>query len=522
RTPLFGTRIETIDTLEPSTKYYYRFRFGGIIDTTIGRFRTFPTEGSVGPLKIVVGSCNYTPNPELFSRIKNLDPDLFIHLGDWNWPPAQFGNDMMLYPSKQSASFASRYRDESMRTSIMPYTPVDYVYDDDFSWNDGEGWTYPTFTVSVDSNGSAQTQLYTNPMPAGIREGAIQAYFNYFPAYPPVDTSAGIYHSFIIGNVEFLMLDLRNNRQPRHEAFHYDSLTGLWSYQPAPHHTMMGETQRAWLIYKLTHPQTDWTVIGSSIVFNKNYDTILNVGIGLQHVALNIAGGLNSGLVLASQMSYCWDGYPYDQDTILKMAQQGIVKNTVVISGDSHSSMIDDGTNAGLPELSSSGMAANDEGTINYYFDQYTPLLGFGHIGNILWNGGGSGIFNNDTLDSYGTIDVFGKDSMRLCVFDKHGVQLGCTTILHNDGISAINYLGGNLPIKTYPNPGQGLLVLETSLDDYNLVITDILGRVEYQSPHNSRKISLNIQKLSPGLKIISVKDNANPSVTGYARWVKL
>ena len=92
RTSLFGAVTFRISNLKPNTRYYGRFRFGTIYDSLSFSFRTFPDSTSREPLRIVVGSCNYSPNSPLFRQIKNLDPHLFLHLVDIhdNYHPSEW------------------------------------------------------------------------------------------------------------------------------------------------------------------------------------------------------------------------------------------------------------------------------------------------------------------------------------------------------------------------------------------------------------------------------------------------
>jgi alkaline phosphatase D len=484
----YGSRIVELTGLQPSTTYFYRVRFGGgAPDQRSGRFRTFPVPGTAGYCKIVVGSCNYNENFPVFAQIRAHQPDLVLHLGDWNWPPAQFGNDMMLHPDRRAASFAARYEDNNFRQFVNPYFPVDYVYDDDFSFNDGEGWTYPTTSVNVVNN-EPFTTLGTVAMPAGIREGAIRAYAEHFPGYPLEDSTQGIFHRIQLGNVELFMLDTRNNRGARHDQFYYDSTANFWTYSPAPGHTMLGVPQREWLMDGLTQSSADWKLIGSSVVFNRSYERIFRVGMQqLQQIAFPFGGSVMSGTVLGSQMSYNWVGFPEDHRPFLDAAAAGLLPNTAVLSGDSHSSVLDDGTNAGLPEMNASGWASNDEGYLNYYVDYYGALLGQPTVIDSMWNHGGNGVGNQNFTDTYGVIEVFGRDSMRLCIYDELAQQLACMTLLHSSltgseqvpaTVRPTDYLFRLL----YPNPAKDRLriVLHPELVPEagdRLVFADLSGR---------------------------------------------
>lgn len=519
RTDRFGSVILDVPNLLPSTKYFYRFRFAGIgLDQRRGRFKTFPLPGVPGYYKIVVGSCNYNQNFPVFTQIRAFQPDLVLHLGDWNWPPAGFGNDMMLHPDRRAASFASRYEDANFKQFVNPFFPVDYVYDDDFSFNDGEGWTYPTISVNVVNN-EPFTTLATQQMPPGIREGAIRAYAEHFPGYPLADSTQGIHHRIQLGNVEFFMLDTRNNRGARHDQFTYDSTTNLWAFAPEPGHTMLGVPQRDWLYNGLTQNPNNWKLVGSSVVFNKSYQRIFDVAMSqLQHVAFPFGNNIMSGPVLGSQMSYNWVGYPEDHRPFLDAAAAGLLPNTVVLSGDSHSCVLDNGTNAGLPEMNTSGWAAGDEAFLNYYVDQYGALLGQPSVIDSMWNFGGNGVNNNNFSDAFGTVEVFYNDSIRLCIYDELSQNLGCMTLLHSSLTGAEQTVAVMRPNKDYifrllyPNPAKDRIAIELnenfSPDPQDFILfSDLNGRVIQRidfSAFFTGTLELSLEKVPSGNYIVT------------------
>lgn len=488
----FGSVIVDCTGLDADTKYFYRFTFDDQLDASMGSFKTFPEENSTTPLKIVVGSCNYGNNPSLFTQIQNFEPHLFVHLGDWGWPPAQLGNDYCLYPDKQAESFAIRYTDPSMENYIQPYMPVEYIYDDDYSYNDSEGWTYPTF--SVENNGGViSTELVTNQMPIGIREGAIKSYFDNFPGYESVDTTQGIYHSFRMGNLEFFMLDTRNSRMPRHDAFEYDAQNETWLFEPdSVNHTMLGEAQRNWLLEGLQASEADWKIIGSSVIFNSYYAEILKVALVFQGLEVNIAGQNGSGATLASNLAYNWVGYPADQQALLDVYQSGAVQDLLLLSGDSHSTALDDGTNAGIPELTASGFAAGDEAVINYYVDSIGALIGYPPVEEALWNGGGNAVSNLNFNDSFGTVEVFGKDSLRYCAYDENGFEFGCITLNHSSLSTGVKALSVDDEFEVFHLDASSELIIKCD--------ADLLGELKVLKLYNSAglildQISLNLEE---------------------------
>lgn len=432
RANLFNAVIVPMSGLTPDTKYFYRFRFGATVDSRTGSFRTFPPEGTPGHFRIVVGSCNYQNNFGLFTQIRDFDPHLFLHLGDWGWPPNPLGNDYNLFPDRRAESFAMRYDDNNMEQYVMPFCPVDFVYDDDYCYNDNEGWTYSTDAIIPVTQDSVITVFTTDSMAPGIREGAIRAYFDHFPGYPAVDTNVGIHHSFKMGNVEIFMVDTRSSKKAKFAGFKQDTTTLQWTFEPDSNHTTLGHSQRDWMVTGLKDSNADWKIIGSSVIFNKMYGLLLQFGLQIQSTPFTLAGRAGSGGTLAASIAYNWAGYPADQDTLLEWIDRYNIEDVFLLSGDSHSSMLDDGTYAGLPEMQASGLAAGDEGYLNWYIDSVAQSIGFPSVDRLLWNGGGNGIGNTNFTDTYGTVEIWQTDSLRMCVIDEIGQTLGCLTFRHS------------------------------------------------------------------------------------------
>lgn len=478
-------RITDIDSLQAETKYWYRFNFNGTIDSVAGSFKTFPVPGTKGHYKIVVASCNYNDNDPIFESVRAFEPDVFLHLGDWNWAPNPLGVDYNLYPEKQAQSFANRYNDRMMRTYVLPYTPITYTYDDDYTENDSEAYTYPRDRVEI-IGGEVYNRFETFPLDSGIRNGAIEAYQKYFPGYPLLDSTQGIYHEFTLGNIEIFMTDARLSKDPKFNAFQYDSVTNTWSFNPPPGHSMLGETQRQWLMDGLTNSDADWKLIGNGLVFNRQYKRILDVGLMLQQLQFTFAGVNGSGGTLAAQMCYNWVGYPEDQQPLIDAYTNGTIKDILFMSGDSHSSVMDDGTNAGVPEINSSGLAAGDEGYLNYYIDSVGQLLGFPAVIDSIWNGGGNGVGNRNFSDTYAQIEVFADDSLRVCIVDEVDQTLGCMTLIHSTkrplGIETVFAKTNEYLTLVFPNPAKDQLRLVLS-DGYTpqandfVTITNLAGK---------------------------------------------
>lgn len=452
RTNQYNTVIANVNGLEPNKEYYYRYLFNGQTQDSVYSFTSFPNEGDLGHYKIAVGSCNYFENFPLFGHIKAFDPMLFVHLGDWRFAPSTYGWDYNLYPDRIADAFSFRYDDPNMSSYILNGMAIDYVYDDAYCHNGNQGNTFPQ-TVAVElAPDSFFYDLQTIEFDSAVIPGAIRGYFDHFPGYESVDTTIGIHHSFKLGNIEFFMLDLRNPATPQNAPYVYHQETNTYTFEPDSNHSLMSAGQREWLLDGLQNSTADWKVIGSSVMFNKRFVQFREVATGLQV--------LDPSLIdYAVNLSYFWNAYPADQETLLDFIEENEIKDVIVISGDSHSSMVDDGTNAGLPELSASGLTSEDEGYLNHSLDSVIDLLGYTY-GTIdsLWNGGGNGVDNENFSDSYGTMEFVGKDHVRLCAMDEMGQEMGCILLYHST-----NPLGIKSSIETskerffvaFPNPAK-------------------------------------------------------------------
>lgn len=260
-----------------------------------------------------------------------------------------------------------------------------YTYDDDYIVNGNAGWTYPVIRQETLPNGNIKYALYDIPLPDGVQEGATIAYFEHFPAYPKVSEN-GIWHSFKLGNIEFFMTAVRGASSPVHAPFKYNPLLNLYTFQAPIGHSILGDEQYQWLLDGLSNSTADWKVISSGVVFNKALGDLIG--------AVLLGQLFDRSLVeFAASLAYMWGGYPRDQNGLLRHIRDNDINNVIMFSGDTHSSMLDDGRNAGLPEVSSSGWSAGNEGYLNNAIDSIAQMLNLPvRVEDVLWNGGGNGI----------------------------------------------------------------------------------------------------------------------------------
>jgi hypothetical protein len=180
--------------------------------------------------------------------------------------------------------------------------------------------------------------------------------------------------------------------------------------------------------------------------------------------------------------------------------------------------MVDDGTNAGLPELSASGLSSEDEGYLNWSLDSVIALTGLPYLTpDSVWNGGGNGVGNTNFSDSYGTMEFFGKDSLKLCAMDELGQTMGCVTIYHSSsttGIESNLTLNQDQMYLVYPNPTKDRLQVQF-LNGFNpslqsiLMLTDLNGRIitQIKGIDVRHQMEVNLHGLAAGTYTITLID---------------
>jgi hypothetical protein len=199
-----GTAGASVTGLSPLGTYYGQVELTGpggtVLSSTFGPFKTLPTPGTPESFSFGFGSCHKydeTTSSAAFTRISARSPRLFFHLGDFH------------YADNTSSSQASHLNDLATQINqlsglkaLMANVPTIYSKSDH---DTGDNGSFP----------GAQTP--------GNRAAHLQT----FPTYTRPDSN-GLYHSFVVGRIRFIVLDTR--------------------YFAAPDgSTRLGATQLAWL-----------------------------------------------------------------------------------------------------------------------------------------------------------------------------------------------------------------------------------------------------------------------------------
>ena len=499
--------IITVNALQSSTLYYCRYFINQQQDSIETSFKTFPQAGAATDFSFAFGSCmKGTDMSPLFNVMNSHQPDLFIQLGDFTYPDAadEFSEDF----NYVTASYHAKYSYPGI-APVLRSIPLDYVYDDhDYADNNTSMNTQSLEATYTGPNG-LETVLMDVPLGEHERSNSINGWLDYFPGYNAVDTSQGLYHSFTIGNAEFFFLDNRSARSPNNEAFYYDStdVSFPWEFSPPSGHTILGDIQMQWLLNGLATSTAKWKFLLSGTTFNKALKRVINVGLGFQRNTLNIGGSGGSGMTMATGFADAWPGFPATQDTLINFIRNNNIRNVILLSGDTHTSAMDDGTNSGIPEFNSSAMGVDESKIALYHImDSVGSLIGQPPVLDSLWNKGGSGLGNTNFNTSFGKVEVFGNDSIRMCIVDNEGTVFNCWTF--EDGfVAGVKETATSKKynsLKVFPNPASALINIhfENIRPDANYVFTlyDISGKaVLAKSDIRATDFTVDVSKLKPG-----------------------
>ncbi len=391
-----------MDFLLPNTTYYYLVSYGN--DEKTGSFKTFPENYQPVNFSFAFGSCTEQHhNDSIFVEIQNHQPAFFLHLGDWLYPD-HFREDKFYYDESlehQQELYQKRYEMPNLK-KLLETTPMDFVFDDE----DGVCDDFSKHSYTELKMKGATTEMNEIPYPDSLRNIAIQGMHTYFPAYQEKENQA--YHSFVCGNTELFFLDTRSTRSPNSEVFQ-KTKTGKWKYKVPKGHAILDSVQMNWLLTKLQQSKADWKFIVSGVTFNQSYKKVLDMCVRAQKRIL--PNGMNGSYVAAS-LATLWFAFPETQTKLLNFCHDQKIKNVVILSGDAHTAAIDDGGNAGFPELMAGGLAQKNSRLAAIIKNNL-------HLN--LWNQGGQGIGNTNFNDAFGKVEVFGKEGIKLSAIDKYG-----------------------------------------------------------------------------------------------------
>lgn len=361
--------------LQANTIYYYRFHFGNKI-SSVGQTKTLPI--STNKVTFAVCSCSNYPAGYfyVYREMAKQNVDVIIHLGDYIYEygadgyaaedAAKLGRTLPTDNNKEIIKlddYRKRYalyrQDKDLQAAHQRH-PFIVIWDDhelaNDTWRDG-----------------AENQQSDEGSFSDRKLAALQAYFEWMPIRPVTSTDhLNIYRQFNFGSlVELTMLDTRIiARDKQLEYADYMTAAGLNAQKfqvdlTDPKRTLMGYTQRDWLVDKLKQSAATWNVIGQQVLMSKMWipaELLLSLGqitsggasaetlakmnaqiTELVTLKLRLEQGdptLNAQekVRVTTIVPYnldAWDGYYAERETVYENLAS-LNKKVIVLAGDTH------------------------------------------------------------------------------------------------------------------------------------------------------------------------------------------
>jgi len=353
------------------TTYYYQFEALGA-KSMIGRTRTAPT-GGVDKLRFAVVSCSnyqagyFTGYGKIADRA---DLDAVIHLGDYIYEYSATGDDF--YGNEDLRDNANRaHLPDNELLTLEDYRTrySQYRLDNDLRRAHQQ---HPFITVWDDheSANDAYEDGAENHNPGeGSWEGrkaiSRQAYSEWIPIRGDLNTIP-LYRTINYGDlVDLIMIDTRL------EAREEQEMSVLSPELYSEDRTILGTTQKQWLKDQLTNSTATWKVIGNQVIFSdfnvwwavNPADPVLSTPVAVESLFLDI-----------------WDGYPKERDELIQFISDNEIDNTVILTGDFHSSFAYDVALEPAP-LTGGNEAAVAVGSVPIpVTPTYNPFTGAGSV----------------------------------------------------------------------------------------------------------------------------------------------
>lgn len=281
-----GRNTFTVTDLAPAGRYYYALQDtpGSGVPTligSVGRARTAPLPGTPGSFRFAFGACVETNATQ---------PAALDDLRNWDPSFAIFTGDLHYHdptstdPAVHAGFLETQITSAAGMKDMLASVPMFYARSDhDAGPGDNADSDVPSNQASID----AYKQIMPLPPLADTR-----------------DPTVGLYYSWVWGRVRFILLDIRNmDRSP--------GLDGMTAAK-----TMLGATQKQWLFDRLSDIEPVKVII-SDVPWPGPPST---------------ANGQDK-----------WWSYPDERQEIADFITDRAI-NVILLSGDSHSLMCDDGS----------------------------------------------------------------------------------------------------------------------------------------------------------------------------------
>ncbi len=360
-----------LQDLEPNKKLFYQFFNEEDKNiSVVGETITLPVVANA--IKLAVCSCSNYPAGlfNVYNAMAKSEADIIIHLGDYIYEYAvnQYGTN------KFTNALARKHQPENEILNLADYRARYKQYRSDKNlqlahqkkpficvWDDHE--------ISNDTyKDGAENHQASEGVFSSRKADAIKAYSEYLPLRSS-DVNL-IYRNFKIGNlVHLIMLDTRViERDKQLEYNDYISQTGFnaTGFQKDwlnPSRSLLGATQRNWLMSQVTNSDAKWQVLGQQVLMGKMYipaellfslsAVVGGVSGALEQftatitalVTIKLRNANNDPTLTATELARIntvlpynldsWDGYPVEREMLFaSFIKSG--KKIICLAGDTH------------------------------------------------------------------------------------------------------------------------------------------------------------------------------------------
>jgi alkaline phosphatase D len=360
-----------VEGLEPAREYYYQFKVGNSTSSEVspvGRTKTAPTLGArVARLRFAFASCQHWSSGyySAYRRMAEEDLDLVVHLGDYLY---EGGIDA--HGGVRRVPVPDQFRSETVTLERYRLQYALYKSDPDLqkaharfpwivTWDDHE--VVNDYAGGAPRKPGSPEETLRHQQFLARRAAAYQAYYEHMPLRRtaiPQRADMLLYRRLTWGDLaEFSVLDTRQYRsdfpcgrgEKNRCAAAMDSAV-----------SMTGVAQERWLLQGLERSDACWNVLAQQVLMAQ-----------LDH---------NRG---ADKVFWqdSWDGYPGARQRILNHLAKRRVPNPVVITGDWHSTFVNDlkldFDNPDSPTVATEfvGTSISSNGDEDVYGPYYGPMI---------------------------------------------------------------------------------------------------------------------------------------------------
>jgi alkaline phosphatase D len=305
-----------VQGLEPDRWYWYQFSAGGE-ESPVGRTRTLPAPRAAAErLRFAFASCqNYEMG--YFTALRHMaaeDLDLVFHLGDYTYegqgsnrgPRRHVGGEIVsLDDYRRRYALYKADADLQAAHAACPWV---------VTWDDHE----------VDNNYAGAISERDDPRDVFLerRAAAYQAYYDHMPLRArslPHGADLRLFRDFTYGTLaSFFVLD---SRQYRSNQPCGDGVQPVCEGVHDPNATMLGPAQEQWLFEGLGYSPSRWNVIPQQVMM----------------APVDQAPGEGESVSMDQ-----WAGYERARTALLTHIANRRPSNPVVLTGDIHSSWVND------------------------------------------------------------------------------------------------------------------------------------------------------------------------------------